>query len=166
MMDRTAVHVLVLHILCGINFIYAGDIWITVDHQGVQNYNCEREGTDSIGGMICKDLDSAINYTVSTRDQAGANSSVTISLPNGVHHITTQTNFGDASVNFIGLDYNVTVVCEYYADNETDDPTQIHTWYFNESESVWMENIHFKDCGFPFRFLLVQQVKIDNCTFV
>lgn len=146
-------------LLCIINSLYAIDINITVD-PGIGS-------TCTTGNfIICSNLDSAIRYTVSLQRADTDNSSVTISLPNGVHYITTQTNFGDASVNFVGLDHNVAVVCEYYANNETFDATQIHTWYFNKSRSVGMENIHFRNCGFPFRFVLVERVNIDNCTYM
>lgn len=153
--------------LCIITSIDANNVSITIDPQAVPDSSCQQGTAENI--MICKNLDSAIGYTVSfglqNTTSLEADRSATISLPNGVHYITTQTNFGDANVNFIGLNHNVTVECDYYADNETLDATQIHTWYFNKSESVRMENIHFRNCGFPFRFIFIQRVNIIDCTF-
>lgn len=150
--------------LCIINSLSANIINITVDH--ALGYDCHQ--TAALEDIICRDLDSAIGYAVAGYevDSNVTHNSTTISLPSGVHHITTQTNFGDANVNFTGLDHNVTVVCEYYADNETFDATEIHTWYFNKSKSVAMENIHFRNCGFPFRFIFVERVNINNCTYM
>lgn len=156
--------------LCIITSLGANNVSITIDPEAVPDSSCQEEIAENM--ILCKNLDSAIEYTVSldlqntTSAEADRNGSVTISLPNGVHYITTQTNFGDANVNFIGLDHSVTVECNYYTDNETLDAAQIHTWYFNKSESVRMENIHFKNCGFPFRFIFIQKVNIANCTYM
>lgn len=141
----------------------ANGINITVD-QEAESFSCERNETS----ITCKNFDLAINYAASLNQTAGSNngSSVSIFLPYGVHLVTTQTNFGDVSVNFVGVDSNVSVACEYYADNGTSDSALIHTWYFNMSESVGIENIQFRDCGFPFRFFVVEQVAIRNCTFM
>ena len=155
-----------LHFMC---IIIAAGTSITVNPQEA-TLGCEEDNSS----IICIDLDSAIAYIMDLEienvfnetDINSTSSSVAITLPNGVHYITTQTNFGDANVNFVGLGHNVTVVCEYYADNETFDSARIHTWFFNKSRSVGMENIHFRNCGFPFRLTFIQQVNIHNCTFM
>lgn len=132
----------------------------------VYDLSCEQNGTS----VICPDLDTAINYsTVFNLDGmgriAGNASFVSISLPKGTHYITTRTYFGDTSVSFVGVDSDVTVVCDYYADNGLSSPREMQTWYFDASESVEMTNLHFKDCGFPFRLFTVKDVIIENCTF-
>ena len=139
----------------------SSNLVVTVDLRAEgRSSDCTVRDDDAVN---CKDLDSAIGYATSLEP---GNSSLAITLPDGVHYITTQINFGDANVNFVGLGHNVTVVCEYYADNETFDSARIHTWFFNKSRSVGMENIHFRNCGFPFRLTFIQQVNINNCTFM
>lgn len=159
-----------LYLLCVVNSLHASNISISVNPwAGLNLPYCQPETTTG-NFIMCNDLDLAIVYAVSLNQlnpvTSDVNSTVTISLPNGVHHITTPTNFGDASVNFIGLGGDVMVVCEYFANNETFEATEIHTWYFNKSNSVGMENIHFRNCGFPFRFIFVQRVNIVNCTYM
>ncbi len=117
--------------------------------------------------VVCDDLDMAIQYTLSVHQDVTTNRTVVyILLPRGIHYITTQTNFRDGDVQFVGTDSDVSVLCDYPADTDTNDITEIHTWYFNQSRDVRFENIHFKDCGFPFRLFSVVEVNVFNCTFM
>ena len=153
------------------NSLDANIVNVMVNSEAPSTISSCQQGTEE-NLVICVDLDTAIEYVVSVPQSVQNSSSgvaagtAIISLPNGVHYITTQTNFGDANVHFVGLDHGVMVVCDYQADNETSDAAQIHTWYFNKSENVVLENVHFRNCGFPFRFIFVQQVNIRNCTFM
>ena len=117
--------------------------------------------------MVCKELDHAINFAASYQNISNESlfNTIQISIPRGVHYVTNQSNFGVANVHFIGLEADVTIVCYYYADNSTYDSNMIHTWFFNRSENIVMQNIHFKNCGLPFRFFAVQEVNIYNCMF-
>lgn len=145
----------------------ADTISITVNLQAEQESCYNR--AEANNSVICKDLDSAVKYATSLHGEDiidSSTSSVTIFLPKGLHYVTTQTYFGNTNVNFVGLSHSVTVLCDYYADNETLDATLMHTWYFNKSRSIEMENINFRDCGFPFRFLFVQRINITNCTYM
>lgn len=150
-----------------INSLDATDVSVTVNSEvAASSPSCQQGMEDN--SVICKDLDTAIEHAVSVSLNStnnGTAGTAIVSLPNGVYYITTQTNFGNANIHFLGLDHSVMVVCGYHADNETSDAAQIHTWYFNKSENVVLENIHFSNCGFPFRFTFVQQVDIGNCTF-
>ena len=147
--------------------IHSSDISITVDPQAT-TANCEQGEISDF--VLCTDLDSAISYVTSLSSGStgadNASSSVSIVIFNGIHYVTTQTNFGDTNVNFVGRDQNVMVVCEYSADMEIQSSALIHTWFFNESGNIGMENIHFSNCGFPFRFFAVSQVNIKYCTFM
>lgn len=152
--------------------IHSSDISITVDPQAATAAESSCDQGEISDPVLCIDLDSAISYVISLNQSASstgadnASSSVSVVLSNGIHYVTTQTNFGDANVNFIGRDQNVMVVCEYSADREILSSVLIHTWFFNESGNIGMENIHFSNCGFPFRFFAVNQVNINYCTFM
>ena len=166
----SAVLVLLLNGFCGGN-----DVNISVDPEAILEFgNCEdassKQGIVGSHSITCTDLDSAIGYAVlwyqNITDDKNDTAVIQIVIPTGTHNVTSQTNFGAADVDFIGEDDNVSVVCDYYADNETEDLTLIHTWFFNQSRYVGMRNINFRDCGFPFRFFTAQRVEIQNCTFV
>ena len=114
--------------------------------------------------VVCQNLDAAINFTVSLDQNSTSLDVVQISLE-GNHYISSPANFGTRSLSIIGLGGNVTLTCDYYADNETTDSAEIHTWFFNQSRSVELNNLNFVGCGFPFRLLAVRRVHISSCTF-
>ena len=164
---RLSAVVVLLNGFCGGN-----DVNISVDPEAIlESGNCEDASSkQGIVAITCTDLDSAIGYAVlwhqNITDDKNDTTVIQIVIPIGTHNVTSQTNFGAADVDFIGEGNNVSVVCDYYTDDETEDLTLIHTWFFNQSKYVGMRNINFRDCGFPFRFFTAQQVEIRNCTFV
>lgn len=125
---------------------------------------------DNGTSVLCPNLDLANHYvhTISNGGTilTGSSNYVSIALPGGTHYITTQTYFGNASVSFAGLDSGTEIVCDFYADEDVVEPVETSTWYFNGSEEVKMANLHFKNCGFPFRLFAVRNVIIENCIFM
>ena len=128
---------------------------------------CATSSLNATGAATtCDDLQSAIDWT----ENVAANLSLTsqcieISLPNGEHTISRQIDLQNASVHLIGCGDHVTVKCSYFADPNLNGSREIHTWYFDRSESVAFENIHFESCGFPFRLDTVRSVLVSNCSF-
>lgn len=88
---------------------------------------------------------------------------VTICLDQGRHYITNQTHFGDTSLQFVGS-VNVTVECDYPVETFTEDGVH-YTWYFYQSNALYMENIHFTNCPFPVRTIAVRNMTIKDCKF-
>ena len=124
--------------------------------QGCVNLNESR--------WTCSDLQSAINWIVESSVYS-ARECIEIRLPDGDHTITGQTDLKNASVHLVGLGDYVTVQCTYIADTNLNESREIHTWYFDHSDSVAFNNIHFRSCGFPFRFDTIRNVYLNNCTF-
>ena len=121
--------------------------------------------------VVCSDLQSAIDWTVEEAsvllNAEGSNQGniVEIRLMDGTHSISKQSDLQNASLHLIGLSENVTVQCNYSAGPRLNRSREIHTWYFDRSNSVSFKNIHFKVCGYPFRLDTVRNVDISNCTF-
>lgn len=114
--------------------------------------------------MSCSDFQSAINWIAETSVLL-VKRCVKIQLSNGRHLITQQSDMQNVSMYLIGLGEHVTVQCNYFADPNLKDSQKIHTWYFERSDSVTFQNIHFRRCGFPFRFDTTKNVFVSNCTF-
>ena len=133
------------------------------------------EGSSCIGlndsRVICNDLQSAIDWTVEasilfSAEGSSRNNIVEIHLmAGGTHTISKQSDLQNASMHLIGLGDGVTVQCDYFADPRLNESWEIHTWYFDRSDSVAFKNVHFIGCGFPFRLDTVRNVNINNCTF-
>ena len=121
--------------------------------------------------VVCNDLQSAIDWTVETSASLfnaqgpSQGSIVEVHLMDGTHTISQPSDLQNASVNLIGLGDRVTVQCDYYADPRLGGSREIHTWYFDRSDSIMFKNIHFESCGFPFRLDSVRNVDVSNCTF-
>jgi hypothetical protein len=133
----------------------------------------EFEGNSCVSGLndsrvICNDLQSAIDWTVdggSVLLNDEGNNIVEIQLMDGIHTISKQSDLQNASMHLVGLSDSVTVQCDYFADPRLNESREIHTWYFDRSDSVTFKNIHFEGCGFPFRLDTVRNVDISNCIF-
>ena len=139
---------------------------ILVDQQistGLGLCTNESANTNSVN---CPDLNAAIDFAISLDENISSSSIINISLPEGSHSISTQTNFGARRVSIQGLEGTVTLTCDYYADNETKNPAEIHTWFFNQSGSVDLINLNFVRCGFPLRFFAARRVHISFCSFM
>lgn len=136
-------------------------ITISNNDEGESEWGCHVSHTDEFK-VNCSDLQSAINWTL---DMSFNTICIEIQLPNGEHIITQRTDFKNASIHFIGLEDQVFVQCNYYPDSSLKGSHEIHTWYFDHSESVSFKQIHFRHCGFPFRFDTVKNVKVNKCTF-
>ena len=139
---------------------------ITVDSALQASSSCEADNLM----VTCVDLDSAISYTTSLELNTSSSSQistlrVSIHLHSGTHYITKQSHFGDASVSFLGVGSGVDIVCDY---NETvgGESSLNHTWYFNQSDTVRVDNLQFRDCIFPFRMFAVGEVEITNSSFM
>ena len=117
--------------------------------------------------LVCSSLQDAIDYVSTTSvNSSGLDcDSVVIQIPDGQHYITNPTHFGNKSVHFIGSGDSVTVSCDYFANENTTNSYEMHTWYFEYSESVVLHNIHFRGCGFPIRLSTLRTVQVHNCTF-
>ena len=120
--------------------------------------------------VICNDLQSAIDWTVEAsvlfRDEGSDQENIVeIQLMDGIHTINKQSDLQNASMHVIGNSNDVTVECDYFADPGLNGSREIHTWYFDRSESVSFKNIEFRSCGFPFRLDTVRNVDISSCTF-
>ena len=116
----------------------------------------------------CTDLQSAIDWIVSASSvEDDHNVCTEIHLPDGVHEITHTMDMQNTSLHLIGTpgNANVTIMCSYFADPGLNGSREIHTWYFDGSNSVAFENIHFVQCGFPFRLDTVRNFYVNNCTF-
>ena len=163
-MDGRHLFIVVLYTTASLSSAWCNEINITVQQSEGYPESCEQEGLH----VACPDLDSAITFTttLTSVDALGQNTSlVTISLPKGTHLVTTVTYFGSTSVSFVGLESDVFVVCDYYADENATKPLETFTWYFDELERVEMTNLNFGNCGFPFRLSGVRDVVMENCTF-
>ena len=117
--------------------------------------------------LVCSSLQDAIDYVSTTSvNSSGLDCDrVVIQIPDGQHYITNPTHFGNKSVHFIGSGDSVTVSCDYFANENTTNSNEMHTWYFEYSESVVLRNIHFRDCGFPIRLYAIRHIQVHNCTF-
>ena len=123
--------------------------------------------------VICNDLQSAIDWImhmeasglVSRTQGPSQDDIVEIRLVNGIHTLSKQSDLQNASMHLIGLGNDVTIQCDYFADPGLNGSREIHTWYFDRSDSVTFKNVHFRSCGFPFRLDTVRNVDISNCTF-
>ena len=119
----------------------------------------------------CTDLQSAIDWTVNASGVLSTDDEylcTEIHLPDGVHEITHPTDLQNTSLHLIGAPGNaisMTVKCSYFADPSLNRSREIHTWYFDRANSVAFENIHFVQCGFPFRLDSVRNFYVNNCTF-
>ena len=149
---------------------YSQSIVITSAEQTVsEGSSCEVNLNDS--SVVCNDLQSAIDWTVEeapvlfSAEGSSWSNSVEIRLMDGTHTINKQSDLQNASVHLIGLSDHVTVQCNYFADPSLNRSWEIHTWYFDRSNSIMFQNIHFKGCGYPFRLDTVRNVDISNCTF-
>ena len=114
--------------------------------------------------ISCSDFQSAINWTTNTSVLL-AKECIKIQLPNGEHLITQRSDMHNVSMYLIGLGEHVIVKCNYFADPSLKGSRMIHTWYFERSDSVKFQNIHFRHCGFPFRFDTANTILVSNCTF-
>ena len=112
--------------------------------------------------IICGSLDAAINFVIVNSTDSDP---IEILLPQGTHYVTNQTNFDGRSVSIKGREEGVIVVCDYYADPILEDSDKIHTWFFNQSNSIELMRINFESCGFPFRFFAVRRLDVLHCTF-
>ena len=136
--------------------------------EGGSSSDCVRLNDSQV---TCNDLQSAVNWTVAevsvlfNDEGSNQNKIVTIELMDGIHTITSQSDLLNASVHLIGLSDDVIVQCDYFAGPGLSGSREIHTWYFDCSDSVTFKNIHFRSCGFPFRLDTVRNVDISNCTF-
>ncbi len=154
----------IIMLLAAISSVQADEITITVDPTA---QGCE----DNSLSVVCESLDSAISFAASLSLSTSnvsqiSTASVSINLQNGTHYITNQTYFGNTSVSFIGVDTEVSIVCVYNKRDDTNDSFSIHTWYFDKSKAVRMDNLQFWNCSFPFRMFVVEQVSITNCSFM
>lgn len=141
---------------------------ITLAEQPPQGSSCIRLNDSRV---TCNDLQSAIDWTVAeasvffSDEGSTQNNIIEIQLMDGIHTISKQSDLQNASMHLVGLGDSVTVQCDYFADPRLNESREIHTWYFDRSDSVTFKNIHFKSCGFPFRLDTVRNVAISNCTF-
>lgn len=114
----------------------------------------------------CTDIQSAIDWLLNqTSVLFGTNLCAEVYLPDGVHKITQPRDLLNISLHLIGDGDSVSVRCRYFADPSLNGSREIHTWYFEGSYSVTFENIHFIQCGFPFRLDRVRNFYVNNCTF-
>ena len=83
-----------------------------------------------------------------------------VELLSGTHTITSQTLFTAelTSLQFVGVGENVSVSCDYSVATN-------YTWYFEQLESVVLQNIHFEGCPRPLRLDTIADVEIRNCSF-
>ena len=83
-----------------------------------------------------------------------------VELPSGAHTITSQTLFTAelTGLQFVGVGENVSVSCDYSVATN-------YTWYFEQLESVVLQNIHFEGCPRPLRLDTIADVEIRNCSF-
>ena len=121
--------------------------------------------SNSASSLICGSLDAAITLAQTVSVNSTDSDPIEILLPQGTHYVTRQTNFDGRSVSIKGLEEGVTVACDYYADPILEDSDKIHTWFFNQSNSIELMSINFESCGFPFRFFSVRRLDVHHCTF-
>ena len=83
-----------------------------------------------------------------------------VELSSGTHTITSQTLFTAelTGLQFVGVGENVSVSCNYSVATN-------YTWYFEQLESVVLQNIHFEGCPRPLRLDTIADVEISNCSF-
>ena len=83
-----------------------------------------------------------------------------VELPSGAHTITSQTLFTAelTGLQFVGVGKNVSVSCNYSVATN-------YTWYFEQLESMVLQNIHFEGCPRPLRLDTIADVEIRNCSF-
>lgn len=129
----------------------------TLSETGAGELGCASFNDSTVS---CSDLQSAIDWTMNT-----ASCFAEIFLPNGKHSISQQADLQNASLHLVGEGDNVIVQCDYFADPNLNGSRDIHTWYFEASDSVAFENVHFIKCGFPIRLDVVRHVLINSCTF-
>ena len=143
-------------------------IVITLAEQPPQGSSCISLNDSRV---TCNDLQSAIDWTVVEasiffNDEGSTQTNVVeIQLTDGIHTINKQSDLQNVSMHLVGLSDSVTVQCDYFADPRLNESREVHTWYFDHSDSVTFKNVHFKSCGFPFRLDTVRNVDISNCTF-
>lgn len=141
-------------------------IVITLAEQPPQGSSCISLNDSRV---TCNDLQSAIDWTstIFFNDEGSTQTNITveIQLTDGIHTINKQSDLQNANMHLVGLSDSVTVQCDYFADPRLNESREVHTWYFDRSDSVKFKNIHFKSCGFPFRLDTVRNVDISNCTF-
>ena len=139
-------------------------ISISVQRSETQSERGCRVKTADESRMSCSDFQSAINWIADTSVLL-VKKCVKIQLSNGKHLITQQSDIHNVSMYLVGLGEHVMVQCNYFADPNRKDSRKIHTWYFERSDIVTFQNIHFRHCGFPFRFDTTKNIFISNCTF-
>ena len=114
--------------------------------------NCEQLSIND--SVVCGSLQSATEAVLDV-------DCITILIPSGHHLVTSPVNFGAASVSFVGLNTDVTVLCDYEPN-----PERQYTWYFNQSYEVIIENVNFMNCPYPVRMDTVRSISISNTSFV
>lgn len=83
-----------------------------------------------------------------------------VELSSGTHTITSPSLFMAklTSLRFVGLGGIVSVSCNYSAATN-------YTWYFEQLDSVILQNLHFESCPRPLRLDTIADVEIKGCSF-
>ena len=116
--------------------------------------------TITVGASVS--LQGAVEQILSQGSRDDATDCTRVVVPSGVHTIVSQTLFQvqPARVQFVGEGPGVYVACSYSAVSDYD-----YTWYFDQLESVYLDNINFEGCPRPLRLDTIAEVEITNCSF-
>ena len=156
---------LFLLFLCTIDVVWSfcensGTIIYTLDVlRNIENKKCSQETTDRYN---CPTLQAALNLTMKNIEVCNY---FVINLQSGVHLIT-EPIVTNASVNFSNIGNGaVEIVCQFDAEQFYNQTGNLHSLYFNTSDSVVFENINFDHCPLPIRIFEADNVMIINSSF-
>ena len=114
--------------------------------------------------QTCTSLQAAINFVISGNHTFTERAIVCLQ-GNSIEYITNKTNFGNTDLLVVGT-RPVSVECAYHS-NITQDVagSADFTWYFNQSDTVTLVNVHLRKCPYPIRIAGVRTVLIQKCSF-
>lgn len=116
--------------------------------------------------FTCDSLQSALDFGIklSLHDPSVENLTVCIE-GSSTQLISSRMHFNNISLQLIGVD-SIAVVCSYYSQLESDVISGTdYTWYFNNSQTVLIDNIHFQQCPYPIRAVAIQSFVVENSSF-
>ena len=127
--------------------------------RNIENKKCTQETTNRYN---CPSLQAALNLTMKNTEVCNY---FVINLQSGVHLIT-EPIVTNASVNFSNIGNGaVEIVCQFDAEQFYNQTGNLHSLYFNTSDSVIFENINFDHCPLPIRIFEADNVMIINSSF-
>ena len=114
--------------------------------------------------QTCTSLQAAINFVVSGNHTLAERAIVCLQ-GNSIEYISNKTYFGNTDLLVVAT-RPVFVECSYHS-NITQDVagSADFTWYFNQSDTVTLINVHLRKCPYPIRIAGARTVLIQTCSF-